>query len=128
MALLKHVFPSLTYLYSPRQELSSSVTCEQWPLLAPLPKGLAPEAQRMEGGALVAVSMRRDSSRCSGGVSSEASAMASAPLFCPPPAVSRVLEEQPQVRGQEVAGPAGYPQGHGIFIWRRFHMPRLEWK
>lgn len=64
----------------------------------------------MERGALVAVSMRMDSSRCSGGVSSEASATASAPLPCPPPAVSRVLEEQPQVRGQEVAGPVGHPR------------------
>lgn len=33
-------------------------------------------------------------------------------------------------RGQpEVKEPyAVVPGGHGIFIWRRFHMPRLEWK
>lgn len=47
----------------------------------------------------------------SGGVSTEASlgpAMASAPSLLPP-AVSRLLGEQLQVKGQEVVGPAGHP-------------------
>lgn len=66
----------------------------------------------------------------SGGVSAEASlgpAMASAPSSLPP-AVSRLLGEQLQVKGRKLLVQRATAQDYGIFIWRRFHMPRLEWK
>lgn len=40
-----------------------------------------------------------------------------APLPSPPSAVNKVLGKQPQVKGQEVVGPAGHPLG----LWH-FHL------
>lgn len=53
--------------------------------------------------------------------------MASAPSSLPP-AVSRLLGEQLQVKGRKLLVQRATAQDYGIFIWRRFHMPRLEWK
>lgn len=54
------------------------------------------------------------------------------PSMAPAPLVSSSSEwapaEQLRSRGRKRSVQWATPRDHGIFIWRRFHMPRLEWK
>lgn len=127
-AALKQVFPSLAALCCLSQRPVHLCQLSEWPL-GPSPKVLPSETPRVERGALAAVCMRQQLWMVT---VLALRPLGAQPWLLPPfPTPQRragALGSQHKSRSRKQSVQRAAPWDHGIFIWRRFHMPRLEWK